>query len=71
MIRYLVQNKSGQYLSLHYNHLVFWGSMESADLYHNSEDAIQAGQYAFDCEDDAESKFDLVLVEVTIQGVGS
>jgi len=45
--------------------------MESADLYHNSEDAIQAGQYAFDCEDDAESKFDLVLVEVTIQGVGS
>jgi hypothetical protein len=60
---YLVCNKDGKYLCLQYNHLVSWGLQEKASVYNTELEARSAGQFAFDFEDDANKKFDIITLE--------
>ena len=60
---FLVRNRDGKYLCIEYSHLISWEAEEEASIYHSQLSARAAGQYAFDCEDDADKKFDIVTVE--------
>jgi hypothetical protein len=66
MILYLVRKSENKYLHFKYGHKVVWVGEELADLYHTQKEAVDAGMAAFDWEYDAESKFDLVILEAKI-----
>ena len=61
---YLVQNKTDKkYLHIKYGALVSWVPKDEASIYNTYADAYQAGDFTFDCEDDAHTKYTIVEID--------
>lgn len=63
---YTVKNNTGEYLHLKHEHLVSWGTFYGAVLRFDKREARDAGMFAFAWDDDAEQKFEVVELNVTL-----
>lgn len=66
MIRYMVRQPDGSYLHIKHSSISIWGPLSDADIFKTLERAEDAGQFAFDYEDDALACFDVIPVEISV-----
>lgn len=63
MIRYMVCNKEGQYLSVCTPHLFTWGPEDNATLYRDHQGANDAGTYVFLDTDNPKDHFTVIKID--------
>lgn len=59
---YLVRNKDS-YLHLRYHHLVSWVPKDKATIFNTHEDADGAGEFAFNCDDNARDQYKVIEID--------
>ena len=65
---FTIRNKAGRYYHSDTSISLYgtWGSEDDASIYHSMVEAICAGICAFNGEDDAEEKFEVVEYEARV-----
>lgn len=62
---YFVRNTTdGSYLHIECESMITWVPRDKASIYNTQEAAFHAGDFAFDCEDDAAERFKIVDVDI-------
>jgi hypothetical protein len=62
----MVRQPDGTYLRIKHQSISLWGPLSEADIFKTFDRAKEAGQFAFDYEDDAMTHFDIIPVGLRV-----